>query len=193
MPIYGCTLTKCKNYVGIDTIELPGIDIKLIKDNKFPAESDSIDICLSWQVLEHVEDIPEFFSEIKRCLKKDSILYLTTHGFFRIHSRKDFWRWTEHGLIKLFESQKFSNVRVCAVDNSLSAVVSLLNNVFVEYIPEKKGFLRNIIKLLILLICSLINIVGYLISRCLNNSKKIKNNPSAYLVTANRGVLNEKM
>lgn len=189
MPYKHFFIAKCKNYIGIDTKEFPGIEIKLIKNNKFPVKSDSIDICLSWQVLEHVENIPGFLNEIKRCLKKNGILYLTTHGFFRIHSPEDFWRWTDHGLIRLMKLSGFNDVRVCAVDNSISASVSFLNNVFAILIPEKGGINRKLLRILASLLFLLTNSVGYFICILLDEIgiAKHKDNPSVYLVEAKSG------
>ena len=184
MPYRDFFLAKCKNYIGIDIRELPGIDIKLIKNNKFPVKSDSIDICLSWQVLEHVENIPRFFNEIKRCLKGNGILYLTTHGFFRIHNPEDFWRWTDHGLVKLLELNGFSDIKVYASDNSISAAVSFLNNVFAILIPNKKGVNRIVFRILTSLLFLSTNCFGYFISILLDKIgvTKHKDNPSVYLV-----------
>jgi len=186
MPYKYLFKNKCKNYIGIDIKEFPNVEIKLIKDNKFPIESGFIDICLSWQVLEHVEDVREFLNEIKRCLKKNGTLYLTTHGFFRIHSTEDYWRWTDQGLVKLLKRNGFADIKVSAIDNSISAVISFFNNLFETFIPIKKGVLRNVFKIFTSLLFFFTNILGYFISISLDKIgiTKHTDNPSVYLVKA---------
>jgi len=177
---------KCKDYIGVDIIKLPGVEIKLIKNNKFPIDSNSIDICLSWQVLEHVKNIDLFFNEIKRCLKKEGTIFLSTHGFFRIHSNEDYWRWTENGLIELFKLNGFNNIEVYRIDNSISAIVSIFNSLFIELNTSKKKTVRRIIKLINILIFSLTNSIGYCISKLCDkiDVKDCKKNPSTYLIKA---------
>ena len=98
------SLFKEFDYHGVDIVEHGDLPITIIGDDrKIPKPDKDFDICVCWQVLEHVENLDLFHSEIQRCLKENGILHLTTHGHFRLHSEADFWRWTQSGLKAHFE------------------------------------------------------------------------------------------
>lgn len=78
-----------------------------------PIKSESIDLVFSTQVLEHVDDPAKFLSEAYRVLKPGGHLILSTHGTYPIHAERDFWRWTEAGLRRLFS--EFREVKVIPV------------------------------------------------------------------------------
>jgi SAM-dependent methyltransferase len=60
----------------------------------------SVDLVLSFQVLEHVRDLGTYFSEAKRVLRPDGWLMLSTHGTWFYHPHpEDHRRWTRPGLI----------------------------------------------------------------------------------------------
>ncbi len=54
------------------------ITFTLLKDNYLPFEDDSFDFVTSFQVIEHVENVDLYLSEIKRVLKSGGIYFLTT-------------------------------------------------------------------------------------------------------------------
>jgi len=65
---------KCREVIGIDVDnrakENPFIDeFRLITEAHWPVEDQSTDLCVSDNVLEHIEDPDHFFSEIKRILR----------------------------------------------------------------------------------------------------------------------------
>lgn len=54
------------------------MSFQLIDGITLPFESDSFDVITSFQVLEHIENYDNYFSEICRVLKPDGVLLLTT-------------------------------------------------------------------------------------------------------------------
>ncbi len=178
-------LFEINSYLGFDMKKHGTTNLTLIEDGIIPLEMGSMDVCVSWRVLEHVEDLEAFFSEIKRCLKPGGKLYLTTHGFFRIHAEADYWRWTKNGLRRLIESMGMANVKVKESDNSLVAGISFINAIIEKLIPEKKGIKRRIVKLICMGIIFLNNITGYAIARLLDGLgvEKHKSDPAVYIVT----------
>lgn len=84
-------------YVGADI----GGDADLLIDaqGRVAMEDGGADAVLSVQVLEHVRDLDTYCAEIRRLLKPDGTLLLSTHGTWLYHPHpEDHRRWTRTGL-----------------------------------------------------------------------------------------------
>ena len=74
---------KCKRVIGID-VEEPGSpnplidEFRLIEDDRWPLDDESVDLCISQSVLEHLERPEAFFSECARVLKPNGVLCIRT-------------------------------------------------------------------------------------------------------------------
>mgnify|MGYP001765349231 CR=1 FL=1 len=124
---YRC-LFKSEVYEGVDVMAHGDLSITLIGDDrKIPKPDEGFDTCVSWQVLEHVDNLGLFHAEMRRCLKPGGTLYLTTHGFFRVHADADFWRWTVPGLKAHFEHFGWSEISVEPVDNAIVSATGFVN------------------------------------------------------------------
>jgi SAM-dependent methyltransferase len=89
-------------YVGADLEGNPRADVELRADGTLPLDEGSVDLVLSTQVLEHVEDPALYLSECARVLRPGGSLVLSTHGIMYLHrDPDDFWRWTCDGLEKV--------------------------------------------------------------------------------------------
>lgn len=78
-----------------------------------PIRSGSAVTVLSTQSLEHADDPAVLLDEAHRVLEPGGTLLLSTHGVFIHHpDPHDYWRWTEEGLTRLFESRGFIVERV---------------------------------------------------------------------------------
>lgn len=69
----GCDLKINKNFKN-DKIKLLEFDL----NNIFPIKDESVDIVISFAVIEHLDNWDNFLSEAFRILKKDGIIILTT-------------------------------------------------------------------------------------------------------------------
>jgi SAM-dependent methyltransferase len=86
-------------------------DFHIDGDGRLNAPDSSVDLVLSFQVLEHVRDIATYFSEAKRVLRPDGWLMLSTHGTWFYHPHpEDHRRWTRTGLIAEMGQQGFEVV-----------------------------------------------------------------------------------
>jgi SAM-dependent methyltransferase len=78
---------KCRRVIGID-LEPPNpgnplIDeFRQIVDDRWPLDDESVDLCISVHVLEHVERPERFFSECARVLRPRGVLCLCTPNAF---------------------------------------------------------------------------------------------------------------
>ncbi|HUT88508.1 MAG TPA: class I SAM-dependent methyltransferase [Thermoguttaceae bacterium] len=78
-----CLRGKCKRVIGMDVRrpcrENPLIDeFRLIDGDRWPLDDESVDLCTSVNVLEHVEHPQAFFAECTRVLKTNGLLCLAT-------------------------------------------------------------------------------------------------------------------
>jgi SAM-dependent methyltransferase len=86
---------KVKKIIGLDVdpvaAENPYLDeFLLLKAEKWPLEDNSVDLCVSMNVVEHLEDPDLFFSEARRVLKDGGYICLRTPNvwsYFGIASR----------------------------------------------------------------------------------------------------------
>jgi SAM-dependent methyltransferase len=93
---------RYSQYYTIDIYKSEDAPNILGSSEQLPILSESVDVCLLTQVLEHVENPSACLSEISRVLKKDGTLVFSTHGVFHYHPfPHDYWRWTHEGLVKI--------------------------------------------------------------------------------------------
>ena len=74
---------KCAHVIGVDVDPAasanPGVDeFHLVQDGRLPLSDESVDICISDFVVEHVQDVDLFFSEAARVLKAGGYLCVRT-------------------------------------------------------------------------------------------------------------------
>lgn len=84
---------KNAEYVGVDFVEGPGVDIVLTDPYTLPFADNSVDVCISSSVFEHSEMFWVLFLEILRMLKSDGVFYLNvpSNGYFH-RFPVDCWR-----------------------------------------------------------------------------------------------------
>jgi len=83
----------------------------------FPYTDDFFDVVISLAVIEHIENIDHFLGEIKRCLRRGAIVYLTTPNFKYCY--ESFYDdpthvrpFTEVSLKKILDMYDFKNIGV---------------------------------------------------------------------------------
>jgi SAM-dependent methyltransferase len=116
MPYQPVVAPSVKEYIGIDLEENPRARIHISPQGKVQLADEQIDVVLSTQVLEHVENPLFYLSEAHRILQPGGLLILSTHGYWMYHpDPTDYWRWTSAGLQKIvtesgFEIQYFRGI-----------------------------------------------------------------------------------
>lgn len=93
-------------YAGAD---LGGVaDYSIADDGHVDLPDGSASAVISIQVLEHVRDLDRYCGEIRRILREDGLLFLSTHGTWLYHPHpEDHRRWTRTGLILDLEARGF--------------------------------------------------------------------------------------
>ncbi len=128
------------NYQGIDHqdavkfgYEVP--DVLLYSGTHWPVESDSVDVVLATETLEHVPDPSKFLSEAERVLKSEGSLVLTVPFSARWHYIPfDYWRFTPSTLATLLTANGFESIAVYARGNGVTvASYKLLTFIYTGY------------------------------------------------------------
>lgn len=113
-----------KSYIGVD-LDRRVADV-VAPAEKLPFGSNSFDLVVCFQTLEHCQNPLKVVAEIKRVLKPKGYVLLTAPGIWMHHpSPHDYYRWTHEGLRELFKS--FSEVSAEATLNSWSSLLQLVN------------------------------------------------------------------
>jgi glycosyltransferase involved in cell wall biosynthesis/SAM-dependent methyltransferase len=91
------------NYIGVDFVKGPGVDVVLDDPYHIPFESESIDIVVCSSCFEHSQFFWELFTELLRVLKPSGLLYLNVPSNGSFHQYPvDCWRFypdSGHALI----------------------------------------------------------------------------------------------
>lgn len=98
MPYRATIQAAGMDYKGADIDD--GADYRIDAQGRVDLPDGSADAVLSVQVLEHVRDLDAYCAEIRRLLRKDGTLFLSTHGSWLYHPHpEDHRRWTRTGLV----------------------------------------------------------------------------------------------
>jgi SAM-dependent methyltransferase len=167
-------LFKYKKYVGLDT-EKSGHDhkeetIDVLYDGKnFPFKEASFDSILSFEVLEHVEDLDLMISEMARVLKKNGKLLITTPFIWNLHEEPyDFRRLTPYGLINIFEKNNFKIKKIEKISNDYSIIFQIMQ----LYLQEGTFHKNYLTRIFITPIICFYNLLGIL-SKIFPKTEKI--------------------
>lgn len=111
-------------YIGADFG--PDSQVEISTEGIVAQPDHSVDLVLSVQVLEHVRNLDQYFSEIRRVLKPDGALWLSTHGTWLYHPHpEDHRRWTRTGLTHDIETHGISVNNVNAVTGPLGTTTMI--------------------------------------------------------------------
>jgi len=142
---YGCGNTPYKpffekhvnEYIGADLGVNTNATIQLKPEGQIPLENESVDVILSTQVLEHVDNPHLYLTESARVLKKEGRLIITTHGYWMYHpDPQDFWRWTSAGLKKTIVEAGFEIVDFTGIIGRSAMGLQLFQDGILPKIPK---------------------------------------------------------
>jgi SAM-dependent methyltransferase len=133
-------------YLGVDLPGTPQVDGFVDEEGRIDARDGSVDVVLSTQVLEHVDDPRAYLHEAHRVLQPDGTLILSTHGYWRYHPNpKDLWRWTGQGLRTQIEEGGFEVVTVRGVLNVGAAGLQLFQDYLISSLPARFGAITAVV------------------------------------------------
>ncbi len=92
-------------YVGIDIAEGPCVDVVCSAEDALETfGTESFDVVISTEVIEHVRDWQKVISNLKNLCKKEGIIFITTrsYGFIYHPTPNDFWRYEKKDIENIF-------------------------------------------------------------------------------------------
>jgi SAM-dependent methyltransferase len=139
MPYRSLFTPLVSKYIGADLSSNPQADICMDQATAAIAlEADSVDLILSTQVLEHVENPELYLAEARRLCKPDGLLILSTHGHWVYHpTPQDYWRWTSMGLCKLLEQNGFEVIYQVGLLGLMAMGLQFIQEVIINPLPHK--------------------------------------------------------
>jgi SAM-dependent methyltransferase len=98
-------LFRGKPYLGVDMRAGPGVD-RVENVERMNLESRSVGTVLALSTFEHVRRFWLGVEELKRIVRPDGVLVISTPFYFHIHNHpSDYWRFTPEALDSLLENQ----------------------------------------------------------------------------------------
>ena len=133
----------------------PSGKLTISPQGRVPLPDGSAGAVLSAQVLEHVADLDAYCAEIRRLLKPDGALLLSTHGTWLYHPHPtDFRRWTRTGLVLDLETRGFVVEEVFAIAGPL-ATTTMLRLTGFAYVLRRLPLLGPLIAALLAVVMNL--------------------------------------
>lgn len=151
MPYRALFADHVENYIGAD---LPGNELAtctITENGCIQVPSDTVDIVLSSQVLEHVTDPGTYLHEAYRLLKPDGVLILSTHGLWKYHpDPQDLWRWTSAGLRKIVTESGFDIASFRGILGPAATALQLWQDATLASVPRilRRGFVIGMQRLI---------------------------------------------
>ena len=162
------------NITVVNIADDVGSDLSFDVEKTFPIEDKSYDVVLAINLLEHLYDGDNFFSETKRVLKKSGKVVIVVPFLMFYHpSPKDFVRYTEDALKKKLEEHGFKNISVTSVGHGPGAV-------YTQMMGGVRGgrYLRPFVT-------PFLQLSDFVLSLLMDKSEMKKRFPLGYVVTAN--------
>jgi SAM-dependent methyltransferase len=114
MPYRSLFTSRGAKYLGADIEGAP--DILMDSTGDVAMADESADFVVSFQVLEHVRNVPAHLAMIRRLLRAGGRMFLSTHGVWPYHPHPtDYWRWTRDGLLVTLEDAGFTVEKTSAL------------------------------------------------------------------------------
>ena len=141
---FGCSVMQYRSLFPVSCeywgADLPGNELASVvirDDGSLDLPDNCIDVVLSTQVLEHVQNPALYVSEAYRVLKPGGHMILTTHGLFVYHpDPEDNWRWTSNGLRRQIQAAGFEVVGIEGLIGPAAAAVQFLQDTTWHRVPR---------------------------------------------------------
>lgn len=120
------------NYIGLDTKNSAHNHIDSEADIYYdgynlPFPDKSFDSVISFQVIEHIEELDNTIKECKRILKINGRLLLTAPFIWPEHEQPyDFRRWTRAGLINHLNVNGFMCIKISSIGTAYDVIAELI-------------------------------------------------------------------
>ena len=149
--------TNCK-FVGIDNNPDSKADIVQDISETLPFKSNSFDLIILSEVLEHLQEPIKVINEIIRVLKSDGILFMSTPFAFPIHGKpNDYFRYTEFFYKKILLKMGLK-CEFFFISNSIITTPIILIMQQINFLPLLPKFIKSSILTILNILISIIEI-----------------------------------
>lgn len=156
--------------VGIDIGQNVLADISIEPDLPLPFESESFDLVVSFQVLEHVKSCDQYLSEAARVCRHDGILVISVPSVWPFHPHPtDFRRWMLPGLENDLANARFRVQQSLSILNPVSSSIQYFLSVC-RYMWWNQGRRR---RALVILLAWLLNPMIFLSEKLFQSTYKL--------------------
>jgi SAM-dependent methyltransferase len=117
-------------YVGLDVRQNRAGSVDVVASlTRVPRASESVDLIVCTEVLEHVPDTAAAFAELARLVRKDGVVLLTTPFSYPLHEEPhDYVRLTRHAITTLAERHGLIVTEVYALGNEVEVLAVTFGN-----------------------------------------------------------------
>jgi SAM-dependent methyltransferase len=156
--------SHCERYVGLE-VESDKTKKSFSPDFfydgiTFPFESDSFDSLVSFEVMEHVDDIEVFFSELVRVLRPGGRIIVSVPFCWMEHEKPyDYRRYTKIGLEKYLENKGFE---IELSRKTTGGLYSSLINFVLVLRAKLRGILSYFADVLLLPLTFALHFIGFI-------------------------------
>jgi SAM-dependent methyltransferase len=164
---YRALAKNVDRYIGMDIEAGPDVDLVLVPGQPIPLPDASVDAILCTQVLEHVADFGQVWSEIHRVLRPGGRLIATVPFTYNEHgSPHDYRRFSVHG-IRRVATDEYDVLDVRRQGGVGSTVVMLCLNWwdFTLGLTRPTRILKGLLLPLWLPLCLVANLAGWCLDR----------------------------
>lgn len=173
---YRSLLRSVSEYVGADITLGPEVDVLIKPGAPLPFEDSSFDAILSTQVFEHVADIEDAVSELRRVLKPGGVLVASVPFIYQVHGAPDdYRRLSEYGLKRLLADFSVEDIRCQGAVGSALAIL-LLGWISTQLSVNVIAWMVKFALLpLWIPFCFLVNLAGFLLD-CVDTTRTVYHN-----------------
>src|SRR5262249_8222195 len=154
-------------YLGLDVVQLPGVDLVADEAEPWPLPAATTDLVLCSQVLEHVPNLDRVLDSIHRVLKPGGLLLVTAPFIYNFHGEpRDFRRFSAEGIKQIFEEQ-YEIIEVRLQGGAGSSLGSLVLNWLDTTLNEWRisRLVKELLMPLWILFSLVVNLAGWLLDK----------------------------
>lgn len=139
------SLPEVESYLGLDLHTALPYAEHVIPDitwdgKEMPLETDTFDVALVTEVLEHCFEPEYVLRETFRVLKPGGVILITVPFIWNLHEvPNDYFRYTPFALKKLLKNSKFNEIKIEPLGGWHASLAQMLG-LWVKHAPLNKGF-----------------------------------------------------
>ena len=178
---FGDLFDRFTHCLKVDFTPYDGVNIVADLTERLPIKSESVDIVVASNTLEHIPDTNKFLNECHRILKPGGTIFITVPFMIPIHQEPfDFLRFTEYQLDYLLKESKFNKIKIKPLSNFFEIYESTQNAFLNASIKQQKTLLS---KTLLRIFRKIQTIITWAMSGVFNNIED-RRHPKGYGIMA---------